>query len=170
MGADITFDSDPEIKHINLRKEGDDGEVIAVDLKIEGSARIGPKGELIQRLLGCEESRALAFWYTPDNGASPDPDENPESEIAFSGMTSITSWAQFEHKHQANIGGLTFRPTKIGKFSLTPRAGYVVDLVFQVSISDITERQLNILIECLRTQVPMEFKGDPELFDEEEPS
>lgn len=167
MGVNIKFDSDPEIKHINLRKEGQDGETIAVDLKIEGPARIGPQGELIQKLLGCDESRALAFWHGPTNDGSPDPDENPEADIAFNGITTIQSWAFFESGHDAKIGGLSFRPDKIGKFALTPRAGYVVDLVFQVSISDITDRQLQLLTEYLKTEVPMQIAGDPELFDEE---
>lgn len=168
MGINITFHQDPELSHINLRKQGEEGlEEIAVDLKIIGLAKIGPKAELIQTLLGCDAEFALAFWDRrpmQERVVGPN-DDGPEP--SFLGVTKILSTAEFRDNHTACIAGLELRPDRIKKFSIKPRAGFLVDLEFQVSVSAIDNRELQILTESLRDPVPCEITADPDLFDEE---
>lgn len=168
MGINIKFHDQPELTHINLRKEGQEGmEEIAVDLKINGLAKVGPNGEVLQKLLGCEPEYATSFWVRPvsQEDAVDLGDDGPE--VAFHGITAIKSWAEFKGGHTAYIAGLTFHPSQIKKFSVTPRAGLLLEMEFQVSITGLDNRELQILTEHLRESLPCEIEAEPDLFEED---
>lgn len=159
MGINIDYVIMPELRHINLRTESKhDEDSVAVDLKITGRARIGEHGELIQRLLGCNQDEAFRFWLTnTDLEDGPDP--------AFTGIEEIKCWAHFEGGHDLEIAGLKLRPTKLSKFVFQPRAGYQVDLTFSAAISEIADNHLIKLKNHLTHEVRCKVVADPDLFD-----
>ena len=162
MGINIDFFLDPELRHINLRKEGDEEfSQLCADLKIAGLAKIGQHGELIQRMLGCSEAEAFRFWFTT---SSPDDEADP----AFTGIEEIKSWAKFEGHHDLYIAGLSLRPSKLHKFKFRPRGGHRIELEFTASIKAITDHHLSLLSDKLMQEVKCRVEADPDLLDEAE--
>ena len=157
MGLNLNFASYPKIKHLNLRKEGEEGvEQTAVDIKLEGIAQVDESGDLIQKLLGSDQSDALELWRETGSDESPEP--------TFSGITEIKTWAQFQSGSVLHIAGLEIRPKKIGKFKIKPLAKRQLHVEFSASVLEISNRDLNILTEVLSEEVECRIESDPELF------
>ena len=175
MGINITFREQPELQHINLRRQGDEhSAIICADLKLSGMANVGDDGELFCKLLGCEPEHARSFWREPEyqtdalTGEPALPDGQPE--IAFFGITSIKSWAAFEGHHSATVRGLQLRPAKLHKFEIKPRPGFLADLTLSMTIESISEREIEILAMSLGDKVSCTITADPDLFDGDERS
>lgn len=139
------------VKHINIRKDGpSDGKEVAVDLKLTAE---GCPARTICALLGVdsEAEAAISLW---------DADGNPR----FSGITDITSWAEFSGKHSLKLAGLPDVPCKrVHKFKFSPRGERTVDVEFCVSVVSPPRQYVETLGELLQDEVPCDLRGEPEL-------
>lgn len=139
------------VKHINIRKDGpSDGKEVAVDLKLTAE---GCPAATVCALLGVEsEAEAtVSLW---------DEEGNPR----FSGITDITSWAEFSGKHSIRLAGLQEVPCKrVHKFKFSPRGEHSVDVEFSVSILSPPRRYVETLGELLQDEVPCVLRSEPEL-------
>lgn len=58
MQLDLQFKGSASIQHLNIRKEGADKDVLAIDIKMKGEA----PSDVLYHLLGCAKAKAKAFW------------------------------------------------------------------------------------------------------------
>lgn len=150
MGINFSS-SEAELKHLNIRKEGpEDMPVTAIDLKINCETA----GDCLPSLLGCDDQPD--FWL-----------DNEDRDVRFTGIEQMKSWAVFE-SHELNFGGLKLPLAKLKNFSFRPIAGGLVDLTFSASITEPSERQVNILVEMVRESSAVQVVAPPDLFDEEQ--
>jgi len=143
-----------EILHINIRKEGPEGEVTALDVKLKAET----DGAILQSIIGCESESDLlmAFWDVNDE------DGNPR----FWGMTTAKAETFFEGQHDVVMfGSHTVRPRKIAKFEFECRPRMQVELTFVLSIGNPDDNLLALLAEQLKGSVLIEITPDADLLD-----
>jgi len=140
-----------ELTHLNVRKEGpnDDMKQTAIDAKFSCET----SGAVLKTLLGTD--------YVPDFWER----DGEEVTARYVGIETIKSWAFFDD-HQLIFGGLKFDSVKLKGFVFKPVGQGAVELVFQASINNPTERELCILAEMLKGCALLEVVAPPDLFDE----
>ena len=150
----INFRStEAELTHLNVRKEGpnDDTKQTAIDAKFSCETN----GVVLKTLLGTD--------YVPDFWIR----DGEEIAARYIGIETIKSWAFFDD-HQLNFGGLKFDSVKLKSFVFKPVGKGAIELAFQASINNPTERELCILAEMLKGCALLEVYSPPDLFDEQQ--
>ncbi len=153
MTFEIQFNANPEIQHVNLRKEGAEHDILAVDVKIKGEA----KGKCAAELLGCSDAEVQHLWHDDIEG----------HPARYSGITAIDSWAKFENS-VCTIGKSKFEGVTAKKFKVKPIGGGNVEVVFQIGISDIPRDKVGVLGDLVGEHAKVEIRGEEDLFDDGE--
>lgn len=147
MGINFTA-SDATLKHLNIRKEGNEEDAIAaIDLKIECECAAG----VLIPLLGAD--RAPVFWH-----------DNPDQDVLYHGLLEIKCSAYYED-HDLHFCGLDFKGVKLKNFSFTPTPKKNIELVFSASIKSPTNREINVLVEQLHEMSALQVIAPPDLFE-----
>jgi len=147
----LTFEGLAEIEHLNIRKEGAEKDVLAVDVKVGG---VSP-GEVLYQILGCAKAKAATFWDL----------KSDEQRAAYAGLAQIKCNAEFE-SCEITIGEKKFVGAKCRRFVVVPANFHKLNLVCQISISDIHDADVGYLCEQIRERVKVEVNGEPGLFDD----
>jgi len=149
---EIKFNSQPTIVHVNLRKEGAEHDILAVDVKVKGEC----PGANAAAMLGCDPEHLTALWFDDIEG----------HPARFTGVSSIDSWAKFENCI-ASIGGIAFEGVTAKKFKIKPVGGGNVEITFQIGISRIPPKLVGRLGDMAQEHAKVEIRGEEDLFDED---
>lgn len=125
-----------EIKHLNIRKQGEEGTVLAVDVKMTMSVSASVVDDLMCE--GINEGTCLsAFWLGSEDMAPTFPQIE---EIGFA--------RQYKNV-RADLLGITLSGCEIKKFRLSPRTGRNADLTFQLTMTEPPARAVDLLASAL---------------------
>lgn len=166
MSLTITFIGKPSIKHLNLRKEGDEHDkVLAVDVKLEGECN----STVLNDLFGAspEDNFTRFFWnpYTTEQIsevvdpliAAPLPPEPLKTyqieEIAISG-----TW-----KARLVTLGKTQIVADVGKVHVTPVPGLKLAVALQIQVENPAKPLLDYLVSHVQDTVNCIIESQPEL-------
>ena len=152
MGINVQFAEYPEVKNVNVRKEGggDDGP-IAVDVTMKGVVSQG-RAELISKLTGCIPEQASAFW-------------NPSDESVFVGIEKIEVPTNFNEGQHCKLNGIDYKGIRIRSISFVP-VTKGLRLSLTVQIPGIDHGKIGDLAELIKRRTECEIYADPEMFDE----
>lgn len=134
----------PEIRHINIRKEGEEREVLAIDVKMQASVQ----ASLIDQLMceGINDGDAIrCFW-----------NENEEGAPRFLGVPGIAFQRTFKNV-TTNMIGMEFSGCSISKFGFTPKAQRQATLTFSVTLQEPPSTAADKLASMLGEAVEVEF-------------
>jgi|GEM_PF-2612305 len=145
----IRFITGAEIKHVNLRKQGNEDDPIkAVDIKLSGEC----SNTCLPRILGCNlEQITPAFW-------ADDEARNP----LLTGVTEIKTWAEFEDC-ELEIDSRPFCQVKVKNIRFKPLSNLKVLLTLSASITGISNSELAVIANLLNEQTDCIIIGQPEL-------
>lgn len=145
----IRFITGAEIKHVNLRKQGNEDDPIkAVDIKLSGEC----SNTCLPRILGCNlEQITPAFW-------ADDEVRNP----LLTGVTEIKTWAEFEDC-ELEIDSRPFSQVKVKNIRFKPLSNLKVLLTLSASITGISNSELAVIANLLNEQTDCIIIGQPEL-------
>jgi len=136
------FEVSVEMKHINVRKEGEEKEVLAMDLKMSAIV----EAELVDSLM-CEDINdgecERCFWL---------PDDAPR----FDNVPDISFTRSFGSV-SVDMMMLSFSGCKLSKFSFKPMKGRKAELTFQVSIKEPPAMAVDRLASMLMNSMPAKF-------------
>jgi hypothetical protein len=135
------------IKHLNVRKEGpDDEKILAVDIKLE------VKG-VDRRLCGYFDDALEAFLWRGDTDAL----------IARNAFLEPVRYLHTITSATATIADQTFLGCDVGKFSITPRDGGVMDLIMSVTAYPSSD-EVAALAKRVQDDTRITVEGPPDLF------
>ena len=156
MGINIHFIENPEVKNVNVRKEGNGDEMpLAVDIKLHGVAH-HQNYHIPTALLGCSSAQAQHFWG-----------KDERQEAVFIGLEDLHTETVFEEGQHCRLNNKDFKGVRIKKFKIKPISGGNLRLTFTVQISNVDRDTIGELAELIKMQPPCEIYADPDLFDEE---
>ena len=150
MTFEVKFNSQPLITNVNLRKEGAEHDILAVDVSVKGNA----PGVMAAELLGCSNQEVTALWHDDIEGFP----------ARFSGITDIKSWAKFDNC-TASIGNHKFDGVVAKKFKIKPIGGGEIEIAFQIGISNIPHKLVGDLGELVQEHAKVEIRGEEDMFD-----
>lgn len=143
------------IKHLNIRKQGEEQEVLAIDVKLEARVDAWTVDDLMCAGLN-EGACANTFWLSSEDQA---PSFPQLSEIGF----------DREYKNlKVDVLGLELKDAAIKKFRFKAVKGGIAELVFQMSIAEPPPKTVDLLASQLATQTWFKFivvQGDLPLHD-----
>ena len=149
MSINFKFNPTATIDHLNIRKEGSERDVLAIDIKLSGDTDAG----ILSSILGCKPSQARHFWNTNS-------DDKP---ISFNGISKITAWSEFDNC-QVEIGGRLFNGAKVRRFAFQPKPGLILALECQVTLTAIADADIAFICERIRDEIPVSIGAQPDLF------
>ncbi len=167
MSLTITFIGQPSIKHLNLRKEGDEHDkVLAVDVKLEGEV----KSDVLNDLFGASPGDDFRrfFWNTHTTeeinaimqdvaAMAPMPPEPLKTyqieEISISG-----TW-----KARLVTLGKTEIIADVGKVHVTPLPGLKLAIALQIQVENPSKPLLDYLVSHVQDTVNCVIESQPEL-------
>ncbi len=150
MSINFKYRGVASILHLNIRKEGSEREILAIDIKIIGETT----ADVLPGILGCTRAKALQFWDK----------KTDEKRPAFNGIAEVSGSAEFEHC-EVLIDGHKFTDAKVRKFKFTPINGFLLNLTCQVSIADIHNSDVSFVCERMKSDVKVSIGSQPDLFD-----
>ena len=153
MTFEINFNSQPTIVNVNVRKEGAEHDILAVDVSVKGEA----PGADAAEMLGCPKDMVRYLWDGEIEGIP----------ARFSGVSNIISWAKFENC-TATIGKLKFEGVVAKKFKIKPIGGGNVEISFQIGISKIPPIDVGKLSDLAMEHAKLTIYGENDLFDEDD--
>lgn len=143
------------IKHLNIRKQGEEQEVLAVDVKLEGRVEAWLVDDLMCEGLN-EGACVHSFWLRSEDKA---PSFPQLSEIGF----------DREYKNlRVEVLGLELNGVTIKKFRFVPVAGELAELTFQMSVTEPPPKTVDLLASQLTASTWFKFfatQGDLPLHD-----
>ena len=109
-----------EIRAINIAKGSNDEAPVCVTIGLKfKSVDAGP----VAASLGCTEND-LDAWFTKTG------------EQKFTGITDVSSWAEYEDGHKIKMLGFACDVSKISKIKIRPYGGKKFDLSCNVQLQD----------------------------------
>ena len=154
MTFEVKFNSKPMVTNVNLRKEGAEHDILAVDVDVNGEV----PGSVAGELLGCSNRDAKELLWHQDIEGHP---------ARMTGITAITSWAKFENCN-LEIAGMKFDGVVAKKFKLKPVGGGALHLSMQIQISRIPDEHVGRLGECVRENTDVYVRGEEDMFPNDE--
>lgn len=151
MQLKLTFPDQAHIDHLNIRKEGAEKDIPAIDVRVSGLV----PGEALFHILGCSAAKAAHFWD----------ETSDETREAYNGISQIKCWTEFENC-ELSIDKKKFAGAKVRRFVLKPVKNQMLELKCLVSISDIHGADSGFLCDRAGERVPLVILGEPGLFDD----
>jgi len=127
-----------QIKSLSVTKSGGDDEPV-VRITI-GLAFEEVDGDPIAAALGCELQDLKRFF-------------NAEGASAFTGIESITSWAEYEDQHSVSMLHFTEAVKKVSKIAFTPRTFPQFGLSCSIQIEHPDDRVIPAIAEGLHEYI-----------------
>lgn len=153
MGLTINFiGSHATIKHINLRKQGnDEDKVLAIDIKIEGETEASILNDILGASIG--DDLTDMFW-------SQVPGSDPKS-LRTHWLKSI----EIDSEWPIRIVRLGKHETRgdVKKISFRPRPGHRLDLTASISIEGPQKELLDYLVSKIQENITCRIDSQPEL-------
>jgi hypothetical protein len=157
MQMNLEFKGSATIEHLNVRKEGAEKDILAIDVKVRGEA----PSDILFHLLGCSKAKAKHFWD----------EKSDEQRGAYGGLALISTWTEFENcvvvLGQGKTGR-TFKGVKVRRFAFYPANYLTLKLTCQLQISDIHDADLAFICELVHENIAITITGEPGLFDDNE--
>ena len=150
MTLNFRFHPTASIDHLNIRKEGSERDILAIDIKLSGDT----DSTVLAAILGCGKAQARNFWNI----------KSEEKPILFNGISKITAWSEFDNCEVA-IGARKFKGARVRRFAFQPQSGMVIKLECQVTVSDIHDSDVSYLCEHIRDDINVTIGSHPDLFD-----
>jgi hypothetical protein len=139
MSKNFNFSGAVQIKHLNIRKQGnEDDRVTAVDVKVFSEKVSGP---ILDAILVPNERDPIkgVLW-------------DAEGAPRMFGVNRLDSWIEFE-KCVGTLLGQRFFIEKISKFTGALAADFGMDLTFSFSIVEPTNALLETLVAMMAEEV-----------------
>jgi len=151
MGINFEYKDNATVEHLNIRKEGSDKDVLAIDVKVNGETG----GKVLAQILGCSDKQATGFWDL----------KSEEQRATYTGVTEIDTWTEFE-TCTVKIGIKQFRGAKVRRFKFKPINHHMLDLTCSISLSDIHDKDVAYLCEQMKEDVAVSIESQADMFDE----
>lgn len=139
------FDSAVEILHLNTRKEGEEREKLAIDVKVQTKVDADFIDELICGGTVTKGDAHKAFWTENDHG---EPRFLSIDEMKILRDIKSVSVTLFERE----ILGC-----KVGKFKFRPCAGHTASLTFSIQMYEPPGQIVELLASMLALEVPLKM-------------
>ena len=153
MGLNLLYAEPPEIKNVNVRKEGSgDDAPVAVDVKISGIAHHSDY-QLVSKITGCNAAQAKAFW-------------TESGEPVFVGVDLMPSIVTFDEGQHCEIGEQDFKSIRVRGISFKPIGSGMVRLSLTVQIPNIDHDLIADIAEMIKTRQKSVLYADKDLFDD----
>lgn len=149
MTLEVQFQGGADVTHINVRKEGQEKEILAIDVKVSGNVR----GDVAARLLGCDTWEIDQFWREEADSIVP----------RFTMMNDFSVASEFDGC-EAKIGGRDFFGVKLKKFKFLPIEDKNIRLTMSIGITDLNKNDAAYLCELMNDSADVWAAGQPELF------
>ena len=140
------------IQTVNIRKvkRGDNDNILAVDIKIQGETH----GAILCDLLGVGSPGEVSSFWRP----------NVDNDAAFNGISRIQCWAEYSD-HKLKLSRKTFNNTMLTKFEVKPTAHMLAQVTFTATIEDISEADLELVATSLKRNVACADIGPKDMFE-----
>lgn len=139
-----SFEAEVEITHINVRKEGEEKETLALDLKMSMMAEAGLVDSLMCEDLNDGEAERC-FWMA-----------NEEGTPRFEQMDDVKFTRSYSNVN-VEVMMLVLESCKLSKFSFKPMKGRKAELLFQVAIKEPHPMAVDRLASMLMNSMPAKF-------------
>ena len=149
MSINFKFQPTATIEHLNIRKEGADRDILAIDIKLSGDTEAG----ILASILGCKPTQARHFWNT----------NSADKPVAFNGISKIQAWTVFENCLVV-IGDREFKNAKVRKFAFQPKKGLLLALECLVTLTSIGDAEIAYICDRIRDEVAVSISAQPDLF------
>ena len=153
MTLNFRFHPTASIEHLNIRKEGSERDILAIDIKLAGDTT----STVLASILGCGKAQARHFWNV----------KSEEKAILFNGISKVLAWNELDNC-EVIIGERKFKGARVRRFSFQPQPGMVIKLECQVTVSDIHDSDVSYLCEHIRDDINVTIGSHPDLFDSED--
>lgn len=149
----ISLEAKAELRHLNIRKQGDDSEaILAIDAKLQ--AEIDTR--VLAPALGVETEQEVVdslYRYNPTAG---------EYELRLLGVDEIKSWATYAN-HDLLIAGLHQTKCDVKKIVIKPSHALRATVIFQATIAEPSSALVNMLANQVSEEIKIAIDAPPEL-------
>lgn len=137
------------IEHVNVRKQGpDDDKFLALDVKLSVKA-------VSREICGYFEPALTDFlWFQGSE----------DNLIVRNRFIEPLRFLNIVEGASAEIGGMSFLGVEAKKFSIQPKDGGVVDMIFSVTILHPTAGEVSKIARLLQDDLGIKVEGAPDMF------
>lgn len=133
-----------DIKHLNIRKQGEDAEVLAIDIKLQANV----PAQMVDDLMceGINEGFCIgSFWLKSEDGAP-----------AFPQLGEVPFDRDYRNL-RVKVLGLELEGVSIKKFRFKAIAGEKAELTFQATVEEPPAKTVDLLASQLASMTIFEF-------------
>lgn len=141
------FDVHAQIKHLNIRKQGEEQEVLAVDIKLNAEVFAHVLDGLMCEGIN-EGSAHDSFWSGPADNTEP----------AFPQLGDIPFAREYRNV-RAKLLGFEVDGCVLKKFSFVALSGHRADLTFSLAITEPPAKMIDMLASALADSVLIQFSA-----------